>query len=114
MNVGLVHFGATPRTTAYQAADVADTPAGLSVTGQAARDFQVSNVRPVAPVENVAEARMQARQQVMAEHGVDMLSMFKMPAQERIRAEAAIMVETARRTQPQIVRPLANFVDIRV
>jgi hypothetical protein len=114
MNVGLVHFGATPRSTAYAAADVADTPAGLSITGQAARDFQVSNVRPVAPVENGAEAREQARRQVMAERGVDMISMFRMPAQDRIQAEAAIMVETARRTRPQMVRPTGNLVDLRI
>lgn len=114
MNVTPFHIGATPRSTAYAAADVANTPAGLSITGQVARDFQVSNVRPVAPVENTAEAREQARHQVMAERGVDTISMFKMTAQERLQAEAAILVETARRTSLAPVRATGNFLDIRV
>jgi hypothetical protein len=111
MNVGLIHFGATPRSTAYAAADVADTPAGLSITGRAAEGFQVSNMRPVAPVENTAEAREQARQQAMAARGVDMLALFKMSPQARIRAEADILADTARRTTPT---HLANHIDIRV
>jgi len=114
MKVGLTHFGATPRTTAYMAADVADVPAGLSITGQVAKDFQVTNVRPVAPIENSAEAHEQARQQVMAEHGVDMISIFKMSAQDRIQAQVAIMVETARRTSIALPRATGNFVDLRV
>ncbi len=118
MNVAPFHIGATPRSSAYAAADTADTPAGLSITGEAARNFQVSNVRPVAPVENVAEAREQARDQVMAERGVDMLSMFRMSAQDRIQAEAAILSETARRTSLAPVatpaRDMGVFFDIRV
>ena len=118
MNVAPFHIGATPRSTAYAAADVADTPAGLSITAQASKDFQVSSVRPIAPVENVAEAREQARDQVMAERGVDMLSMFKMSAQDRIQAEASILAETARRTSlapvATPIRDMGVFFDIRV
>ncbi|MBU1375538.1 MAG: hypothetical protein KKE02_00815 [Alphaproteobacteria bacterium] len=114
MNVTSFHIGATPRSSAYAAADVANTPAGFSITGQVARDFQVSNVRPVAPVQNAAEAREQARDQVMAERGVDMISMYKMTAQDRIQAEAAILVETARRTSVGTISATGNFVDMRI
>jgi len=114
MTFGLIRFEAPPQDPAY-AADLRRRaglgPAGLSITGQAAQGFQVSNVRPVAPVENSAEAREQARQQAMAERGVDMLALFKMSPQERIRAEADILTETARRTPAS---HLANHVDIRI
>lgn len=50
----------------------------------------------------------------MAERGVDTISMFKMTAQERLQAEAAILVETARRTSLAPVRATGNFLDIRV
>jgi hypothetical protein len=114
MNLGLSHFGATPRSAVRASADVAATAAGLSITGEAARDFQVTSVRPVAPVENAAEAREQARQQVMAERGVDMLSMFRMSAQDRIQAEAQIMVETSRRTRPSLVKAAGGILDLRI
>ncbi len=114
MNVTPFHIGATPRSSAYAVADVANTPAGLSITGQVARDFQVSNVRPVAPVQNAAEAREQARDQVMSERGVDMISIFKMSPQARLEAEAAIRMETARRTSVAPLRATGNFLDIRV
>lgn len=112
MSFGLSHIGATPRSPAYAA--LADAPAGPSITAQAAKDFQVSNVRPVAPVENAAEAREQARRQVMAERGVDMISIFKMSAQARLQAETAILVETARRTAPEPIRARGNLVDLRI
>jgi len=112
MSFGLIQFGATPRDPAY-AADLRRR-AGLSITGQAAQGFTVWAVRPVAPTVNAGEAREQARQQVMAERGVDMLAMFKMPAQDRIRAEAAILVETARRSHRDPVRATGNLVDLRI
>lgn len=114
MNVGPIHFGATPRSAAYAAADVAHVPAGLSITGQAAQNFQVSNVRPVAPVENSAEAREQARRQVMAERGVDMVSLFKLPPQQRLQAEAAILAETARRAAAPPLQATGALVDLRI
>jgi len=112
MSFGLIQFGAAPRDPAY-AADLRHR-AGLSITGQAAQGFTVSAVRPVAPAVNAGEAREQARQQAMAERGVDMLAMFKMSAQERIQAEAAILVETAQRSRPEPTRASGQLIDIRV
>ena len=109
MTFGLIQFEAPPTSPAY-AAELR-WRAGLSITGEAARGVQVSNTPTVAPVENQAAAREQARQQAMAKRGVDMLDMFKMSPQQRIRTEAAILVETAGRT---VVSHLANHVDIRV
>lgn len=112
MSFGLIQSGATPRSPAY-AADLRQR-AGLSITGEAARGFTVSAVRPVAPTVNAGEAREQIRQQVMVERGVDALSLFKATAQERIRAEAAILVETAQRSHREPVRATGNFIDLRV
>lgn len=114
MNIGLSHIGATLRKPTTASAAEAQARAGLTPTGHPAPTFQVSAVRPVAPVENAAEAREQARQQVMAARGMDMLSMFRMSAQERIQAEARIMVETSRRTRPQLVRATGGILDLRV
>jgi hypothetical protein len=112
MSFGLIQSGATPRSPAY-AADLQHR-AGLSITGEAARGFTVSAVRPVPPMVNAGEAREQVRQQVMAERGVDALSLFKATPQERIRAEAAILVETAQRSRTEPARASGNFLDIRV
>ena len=112
MSFGLIQFGATPSSPAY-AADL-HWRAGLSITGEAARGFTVSAVRPVPPMVNTGEAREQIRQQVMAERGVDALSLYKATPQARIQAEAAILVETAQRSRQEPVRAAGNFVDIRV
>jgi hypothetical protein len=112
MTFGLIQFGATPRSPAY-AAELLQR-AGLSIPAQATRDFTVSAVRPVPPMVNAGEAREQVRQQVMAERGVDALSLYKATPQERIRAESAILVEAAQRSHQAPVRETANFIDLRV
>jgi hypothetical protein len=112
MSFGLIQFGATPSSPAY-AADL-EHRAGLSITGEAARGFTVSAARPVPPMVNAGEAREQVRRQVMAERGVNALSLFKATPQARIRAEASILVETAQRSRPEPVRATGNLVDIRV
>lgn len=112
MCFGLIQFEPAPRDAAY-AADLRRR-AGLSITGEAAQGFTVSAIRPVPPMVNAGEAREQLRQQVMAERGVDALSLFKATPQARIQAEAAIMAETARRTRLEPVRATGNFVDLRI
>lgn len=112
MCFGLIQFDAMPGDAAY-AADLRHR-AGLSIAGGAARTFTVSAVRPAPAMVNAAETREQARREVMAERGVDMLSMFRMPAQQRIRAEAEIRVETARRTAPAPIRAAGTVLDIRI
>ncbi|TAJ69163.1 MAG: hypothetical protein EPO51_24320 [Phenylobacterium sp.] len=112
MSFGLIQFGATPRDPAY-AADL-QRRAGLSITGEAARGFTVSAVRPVPPMVNAGEAREQLRQQVMAERGLDALSLYKATPQARIQAEAAVMAETARRARPEPIRTTGSLVDLRI
>lgn len=113
MSSGLTHSGAIARGLAY-------APASASRSWGQASDVRVSAVKPTPPVENIAEAREQIRDQIMTERGVDPQSLFKMGSQDRIQTEAAIMIETAKRSliaqnqQRAIVRPTANFVDIRV
>ena len=117
MSSGLTHIGAITRGLAYAPA----TGARPAVQAEPATAVaHVSAVKPVQPSNNAAEAREQIRDQIMAERGVDSLSLFKLSSQDRIRAETAIMVETAMRAlaaqnqQRAYVRPTANFVDLRV
>ena len=112
MSFGLIQFGAIPSSPAY-AADLR-WRAGLSITGEAGQGFAVSATRPVPPMVNAGEAREQVRQQVMAERGLDALSLYKATPQARIQAEAAILVETAQRAHPEPIRATGNFVDLRV
>jgi len=107
MSSGLTHSGAIARGLAYVPAadlrtwgrDEAPARAGANVTA----------VKPVPPTENTGEARERIREQVMAERGVDLFDLYKMGSQDRIRAESAIMVETAMRT-----RATGTFLDLRV
>ncbi len=117
MSSGLTHIGAIARGLAYAPA-AAVRPA---VRTEAASDLaNISAVKPVQPSSSATQTREQVRDQVMAERGVDPLSLFKLGSQDRIRAEAAIRAETAMRSlaaQNQArayVRATANFIDMRV
>lgn len=115
MSLGLTHNGAIARGLAHPPA-----PAARSWAEPAAQGFIVSAVKPVAPAANTAETREQIRDQIMAERGVDPMSLFQLSSQDRIRAEAAIMVETAKRAlaaqnqERAQVRSTGNFIDLRV
>lgn len=50
----------------------------------------------------------------MAERGLDALSLYKATPQARIQAEAAILVETARRTVVEPFRTTGTLVDLKV
>ena len=50
----------------------------------------------------------------MSERGYDMLSLFKLSSQDRIRAEATILAETARRAGQARAKEMGAFVDLRV
>jgi hypothetical protein len=112
MCFGLIQFDAIPGDAAY-AADLRRR-AGLSITGEVARGFTVSAVHPVAPMVNAGEAREQLRHEVMAERGIDALSLYKATPQARIAAEATIMVETVRRSHAEPIRAAGTFVDLRI
>jgi hypothetical protein len=112
MSSGLTHIGAIARGLGY-----APTPSARATVlpeAPAEARFQVSAVKPVAPAPNPAEAREQIREQVMAERGVDLFTLYKMGSQERIRAEAAILAETAMRAGQARARETATFIDLRV
>ena len=110
MSSGLTHIGAIARGLAY-----APAPA-LRAWGRndAGERPNVTAAKLAAPTPNAAAAREQIRTQVMVERGVDLLDLYRMGSQERIRTEAAIMTETAVRARQASVRPTANFVDLRV
>ena len=114
MSFDLVQFGATPRR-AEPAADARLRAPG--VEGSAApseKVFKVSTARPVAPTDNPFDIREKVRRQVMAERGLDMLALYELGSQERIRAETAILAETAQRTRQARAKETGAFVDLRV
>ena len=110
MSSGLTHIGAIARGLAY-----APAPSARAQRAEKAEArFQVSAVGPVAPAPSPAEARERIREQVMAERGVDLFALYKMASQDRIRAEAAILTETAVRTSQARARETATLIDLRV
>ena len=74
----------------------------------------VTAAKPVQPTQDASEARERIREQVMAERGIDLFDLYKMGSQERTRAEAAIMTETALRSRRASDRKTGNLVDLRV
>jgi hypothetical protein len=111
MSSGLTHTGAIARGLAY-----APAPPRRSWTEVAAERLaaNVTATKPAAPTPNPSAAREEIREQVMAERGVDLLDLYRMGSQQRIRTEAAIMAEMALRTAQARGRETANFVDLRV
>ena len=111
MSSGLTHTGAIARGLAYAPA------ADLRTWG---RPANVRAVKPAAPTDNAAQAREQVRDQVMAERGVDARGLYDMSSQGRIRAEAAILAEAAKRAMQADnnaraeVRAIGALVDLRV
>ena len=111
MSSGLTHTGAIARGLAYAPAE------DLRTWG---RPANVRAIKPVQPTENAAQAREQVRDQVMAERGVDPLGLYDMSSQGRIRAEAAILAEAAKRAMQADnqaraeIRATGSLVDLRV
>lgn len=99
MSSGLTHIGAIARGLAYAPASAAP----------------VTAVRPERSAPDAAETREKIRDRVMAERGIDALSLFRLPAQDRIRAEAVIMLETAMRDSTRReIHETGVFLDLRV
>ena len=75
--------------------------------------FRVSAVPLARPAAGNAEVREQIRQRVLAERGVDALSLYRLSSQDRIRTESAVAAETALRTRIAQRQGLATLVDVR-
>ena len=114
MSSDLIQIGATPGSAKPAPADRLRAPSAEGALAPSEKVFKVSTARPVTPAETPLEVREKVRQQIMAERGVDMLSMYRLGSQERIRAEAAILTETALRTRQARVKETGAFVDLRV
>ena len=110
MSSGLTHTGAIARGLAYAPAP----ELRVWSQGRPAERANVTASKPVTPMPNAAEAREQVREQVMVERGVDLLDLYRMGSQQRIRTEAAIMAEMALRTAQARGRETAHFIDLRV
>jgi len=68
----------------------------------------------VQPANPVVESRDQIRDQILAEWGIDRVTLLKLAPQARIEAEISVTIETARRTPPTPIRATGNFVDLRI
>ena len=78
-----------------------------------AQAYAISATPQARPVVGAAAEREQARQQVMAERGVDALSLYRLSSQDRIRTESAVAAETALRTRIAQRQGLASLVDLK-
>lgn len=95
---GLSHPGASTRELAFAATD----------------RMRAQAMRSVQPANRTVESRDQIRDQVMAERGIDRITLLKLAPQVRIEAEISVTIETARRAQQAKIRATGNFVDLRV
>ena len=95
---GLSHPGASTRELAFAATD----------------RMRAQALRSVQPANRTVESRDQIRDQVMAERGVDRVTLLKLTPQARIEAEISVTAETALRAQQARIRTTGNFVDLKV
>ncbi|WP_397401688.1 hypothetical protein [Phenylobacterium sp.] len=95
---------------------------GMSQPGAATRELaftasdrmRAQSRSAVQPANPFVESRDQIRDRILAELGVDRITLLKLNPQARIESEISIMIETARRTPPAPIRATGNFVDLRV
>lgn len=97
MTLGLTQIGAS-NSQAYAATD--------RLRAQALRSIQ--------PANRAVESRDQIRDQVMAERGVDRITLISLSPQARIEAEISLTAETARRARQAEIRTTGAFVDLRI
>ena len=71
-------------------------------------------LRSVQPANRTVESRDQIRDQVMAERGVDRVTLLRLAPQARIEAEISVNAETALRARQARIRTTGNFIDLRV
>lgn len=98
MYLGMSQPGAATRELAFAAAD----------------RMRAKSLRAVQPANPAVESRDQIRDRILAERGVDRITLLKLTPQARIETEISIMIETARRTPPAPIRATGNFVDLRI
>ena len=114
MNTRVSHIGATPRASAHAVAQEARANWERVKAMAAADRMGVTETRVVQPAMKVVDTPAQIRAQVMADRGVDSLTLMHMNAQTRIEAEISISTETAERAKKAQIHTTGNFVDLKV
>ena len=111
MSFGLTQIGATLPASAFAAV-------ARRVEAKAAVDavdrMGANAIRAVQPAIKVVETPVQIRAQVMADRGVDSLTLVRLSPQARIEAEISINAEAAQRARQAQIRTQGNFLDLRV
>ena len=95
---------------------------GLSPPGASTRELafaatdrmRAQALRSVQPANRTVESRDQIRDQVMAERGVDRVTLLRLAPQARIEAEISVNAETALRARQARIRATGNFIDLRL
>ena len=106
MSIGLTHLGASVRGLAYAMAQGGRVDGEQVLATAAADRMRAGALKKVQPADGAAEAR----EQVMAERGVDRIALLRMGPQARLEAEIAIEAATAARVR----QTQARLLDIRV
>ena len=71
-------------------------------------------LRTVQPANRAVESRDRIRDQVMAERGVDRITLLKLAPQARIEAEVSVNAETALRVIQAQIRTTGSHIDLKV
>ena len=95
---------------------------GLSQPGASTRELALAAtdrmraqaLRSVQPANRTVESRDQIRDQVMAERGVDRITLLKLTPQARIEAEISVNAETTLRARQAQIRTTGNYIDLKV
>jgi len=111
MSFGLTQIGATlPASTFAVVARRVDAKTAVDAVDRMGADA----IRAVQPSVRVVDTPVQIRAQVMADRGVDSLTLLRLSPQARIEAEVSINAEAAQRARQAQIRSKGNFLDLRV
>lgn len=109
MSIGLTQLGASIRGLAFAMAQEGRVD-GARVLGAAAADrLPAWALRPVRATSDPADMRGQ----VLAERGVDSITLMKLTPEARYIAEVSINAETAMRARQTPIRATGSLLDIR-
>ena len=111
MSIGLSRFGASLPISALAVAERAR--ANAQQVRAAADRMRGEAVGAVQPPNRLTENRLEIREQVMADRGLDRLALMRLNAQARIEAEISINAETADRARQGQIRTTGCYLDLK-
>ncbi|WP_293901054.1 hypothetical protein [Phenylobacterium sp.] len=112
MSIGLSQPDATTRVSAFAVAQRAR--ANADQARAAAVRMRAEAARTVPSARRIVESPADIRAEVMADRGVNPVTLLRLGPQSRIEAEISIDAETATRARQAQIRTTGNFLDLTV